>query len=106
MGSRARARVCPVCAFHFIPWSAWRITRWSGIACPNCHSRLGRRVDLQFFTIVAAVVPWTLVLTLWRPPAWVLVLVAAVLIVCAYIVDALTVRLVPLPRSDAQGPRV
>ncbi len=36
---------CPACQHRFIPWTVWKISRWSSIACPACHSKLNRKLD-------------------------------------------------------------
>ena len=38
---------CPACHSRFVPWSVWRITRWSCIRCPACSCKLNRRFELR-----------------------------------------------------------
>ena len=38
---------CPACQHRFIPWTVWKISRWTCMACPACHSRLNRRIDAR-----------------------------------------------------------
>ncbi len=45
---------CPACQHRFIPWTAWKISRWSCMACPACHSKLNRRLDGRAFAIFLA----------------------------------------------------
>ena len=92
---RRQARTCPACGHKFIPWQAWKITRWSNIACPSCQAPLNRKVDAQLFLI--AIAAW-LVLTVVN--VWLLSSLAArvvsffAVVVALELLDTFTMRLV------------
>lgn len=92
------ACVCPKCSKRFIPWSVWRITRWSCIACPSCGVKLNRRLDWIFaFLLIAGSIltPVVMAIAFSLRAHW-LVSILLVLLFCAlfWLIDVFTVRLV------------
>ncbi len=90
---KSKPRCCPVCGHSFIPWSIWKISRWTYINCPNCDARLIRRIDLQLVLICFIYLIPASIIFLPIPIAW----RAAVVLfgfILSSILDALTVRLV------------
>ncbi len=96
---------CPACQHRFIPWTVWKISRWSCIACPACHSKLNRKLDGR-----AAAIFLVFLLSfgalLRTAPAYgfpyPLVLVTGVAIY--YFLDVCTVRLLqPMARTRLGG---
>ena len=81
---------CPDCHHRFIPWTVWKITRWSCIKCPICPGKLNRQFELReaaiFYGIFGGL---TWLYASGASPAF-LVPVGAVLL---YVVDVCTVRL-------------
>ena len=82
---------CPACHHRFIPWSVWKITRWSCMECPVCSCKLNRRFELREDAVFCAwfgAVTW-LLFGFDISPVVVLPGGAALL----YVVDVFTVRL-------------
>ena len=77
----------------FVPWQAWRITRWSCIRCPHCSALLNRKFDLQFLFISLFLLASLLPLALSLPIAIRLLLVA-ILLATGFVLDSYTVKLV------------
>jgi prepilin signal peptidase PulO-like enzyme (type II secretory pathway) len=90
---------CPACQHRFVPWTAWKISRWSCIACPACQAKLNRKFDLR---VLAISIPFVIALgaAIRLAPTTSLsrVLVLAGGIVVFYFIDVCTVRLVQ-PKS-------
>ena len=51
-----KPRFCPACEESFVPWGAWKISRWTGIKCPFCSAPLTRSYDVQFWRLVLLIV--------------------------------------------------
>jgi len=85
---------CPVCGHKFIPWEAWKITRWSSISCPACKAKLNREKDTQFFMVVLlGIIGPAICMLLQLSLLWFMVS-AIVSAIVMYVADTLTVRLV------------
>jgi hypothetical protein len=84
--------MCPHCHLDFIPWRAWRITRWSSFPCPNCSVALSRRIGVQSFAVMLlGLVPYLLVR---ENLPWIPAIIAAPIFgVVVYVADVFTVRL-------------
>ena len=90
----AFSKICPACGSRFVPWSLWRVTRWTFLRCPSCGGRLGRKINLQFLLIV---VPTIIILNFIvdLPVAWFYRLALCIVaLVVVYLVDVASVRLV------------
>jgi hypothetical protein len=98
---------CPVCDRRFVPWRVCAVSRWTCIRCPHCRAPLNREVNLQLLVVcaVTAFGAVALLYAIFPPPLWPFpwpalpptqsAAAATVLIVTAYLLDVLTVRLVP-----------
>lgn len=87
---------CPDCHHRFIPWSVWKITRWSCIKCPICTCKLNRQFELRetaiFYGIFGGL---TWLYASGGSPAFLVPVGAALL----YFVDVCTVRLIQADSS-------
>ncbi len=43
---------CPECDHKFKPNEVGKISRWTSLECPACHSRWNRKLDLQFMLVL------------------------------------------------------
>lgn len=85
---------CPACEHRFIPWTAWKISRWSCIGCPACRCQLNRRLDGRdgaIFLVFVLSLGALLRTASANRLAGALVLVAGVAVF--YVLDICTVRL-------------
>lgn len=99
---------CPACQHRFIPWKVWKISRWTCIACPACHSKLYRNVDGRFIAIYSVLYSVFLLLfwaLLRTGPAYGFLrpLVFVIGAATDYFVDVCTVRLLQPTDHTALG---
>ncbi len=96
---RLSPRHCPSCHSAFIPWRVWSISRWSSIRCPSCRLLLNRKLDLQFFLVIALLcIVITGALFVLRFSVTASLVVGVFGIAGVWAVDALTVKLVTAGR--------
>ena len=87
---------CPACGENFIPWRVWQITRWTGVRCPQCNELLGRRTDTQAFAVGIMLMLLLQPIVFLELPVWLMTLNLSGALLVSWIIDAMTVKLVPL----------
>jgi Mn2+/Fe2+ NRAMP family transporter len=64
-----------------------RITRWTSLICPKCHSIWNRRWDLEFWSIILCVALYIVF------KGYLVIIVGMIIILIAPFIDAATIRL-------------
>jgi hypothetical protein len=84
---------CPKCDNQISPFKVWLISRWTPLKCDKCGTLLDRQIDRQFFLISVLFFAGLFIFA----HTFISLLVWLLLVM---LIDAYTIRLVPVDRQD------
>jgi hypothetical protein len=95
---------CPKCQNKFHPLRVVLITRWSSLICPECQSRLNRRIDLQLCLVsmvpIIAMLLGVLLPIAFQIKVFVILTLVVITVFLMSFVDAATIRLVSAEKQN------